>query len=93
MKKIKPQFREDIYIILCRDWDPIGIYKDGSDWDDEYTSYIPAVVRCLMSSDDPKKVQNLLENISKNSMGITFKNDRARIAALALMEKKKEFYR
>lgn len=94
MKKIKPQFREEIYIILCRDWDPIGIYKDESDWDEEYQSYIPAVYKYLMKSDDPKKIEDFLENITKTAMGIRPRlgNGRAKRAALALVQKKKDFY-
>jgi len=29
--------------ILWKNWDPIGVYEEESEWDDEYDSYVPHI--------------------------------------------------
>ncbi|PKM33141.1 MAG: hypothetical protein CVV08_08190 [Gammaproteobacteria bacterium HGW-Gammaproteobacteria-12] len=38
--------------ILWKNWDPIGVYEEDSEWDDEYDSYVPHIFRLAVEGCD-----------------------------------------
>jgi hypothetical protein len=47
--------------ILWKDWDPIGVYNENDEWDDEYDGYVPSVLNLLIEGRDSHKFQAILQ--------------------------------
>jgi hypothetical protein len=47
--------------ILWKDWDPIGVYNENDEWDDEYDGYVPSVLNLLIEGRDAHKFQAILQ--------------------------------
>lgn len=62
--------KTEVYYILWNDWDPIGV-NDSEVYDDEYRSYVPKIVELLNDNVDVYKLSSHLNNLIKNSMGLT----------------------
>ncbi len=57
--------------ILWKDWDPIGVYNENDEWDDEYDGYAPSVFNLLTEGRDAHKISNHLTTIASESMGLS----------------------
>jgi hypothetical protein len=56
--------------ILFREWDPIGV-NDSELCRDEYDSYVPAVVKWLLSGADEYNLASRLSHIQRVTMGMS----------------------
>ena len=57
--------------ILCCLWDPIGVSSDGApEARDEYTSYVPEIVKLLEDGADAQQVADGLDIIEVEQMGL-----------------------
>jgi hypothetical protein len=67
---------------LVIEWDPIRVLGDG-DWpDDEYDSYIPSICSILMNSGEISILENKLNAIVEESMGLSQQRSRNKEFAL-----------
>jgi hypothetical protein len=57
--------------ILWKDWDPIGVYNENDEWDDEYDGYVPSVFTLLIEGRDAHKISSHLTTIASESMGLS----------------------
>lgn len=57
--------------ILWKDWDPIGVFEEDSEWDDEYDSYAPTVFSMLIDDQDEYAVSRHLTALKRDNMGLT----------------------
>ncbi len=57
--------------ILWKDWDPIGVYNDKDEWDNEYDSYVPSIFRLALENRDIYKISNHLTKLQSNNMGLS----------------------
>jgi len=94
MSKLSPKQKElwkKIQKILWENWDPIGVYEAGSDWDDEYDSYVPNIFRLAIEGNDHVLIAaSLTATINKNiglSAGDNNEHD-IKIAKLIVQAKK-----
>ena len=75
MKRSLSQNEKQLYKrvakILWQDWDPIGVYNENDEWDDEYDGYVPTVVRLLIEGRDANNISNHLTTIASESMGLS----------------------
>lgn len=60
---------EQVRVILLRHWDPIGVV-DESAAQDEYDSYVTAVVRLVLSGATSETIANHLLAIEREQMGM-----------------------
>ena len=56
--------------ILWKDWDPIGVYNEEDEWDNEYDGYVPSIFRLAIENRDVYKISAHLIELQKNSMGL-----------------------
>ena len=57
--------------ILCYLWDPIGVSSDGTPQArDEYTSYVPEIVKLLEDGADAQQIADSLDRIEVEQMGL-----------------------
>ena len=55
--------------ILCYLWDPIGVSSDGTpETRDEYTSYVPEIVKLLEDGADAQQIADSLDIIEVEQM-------------------------
>jgi hypothetical protein len=57
--------------ILWKDWDPIGVYNEEDEWDDEYDGYVPSIFNLLIEGRDEYKISNHLTRLASENMGLT----------------------
>lgn len=79
-KAVYERLAEKVNVILWEDWDPIGV-NDISEARDEYSSYVPLLVRLLQEGADAISIAKHLETIEKLSMGVESWPDRRKCAA------------
>jgi len=72
--------------VLWEHWDPIGV-NDNPAARNEYSSYVPSVVRLLQDGADAFKLAQHLHSLERVSMGVeTYPDHRARVAQRLLDE-------
>jgi hypothetical protein len=59
--------------VLFREWDPIGVNSNPA-CDDEYDSYVSAIVRLLQAEADEYKIAEHLRSLQRVSMGLSSAN-------------------
>ena len=59
-----------VYKILWKDWDPIGV-NDYGGLDNEYSGYVPSVVKLLREGADINKITKLLHHHATVNMGLS----------------------
>ena len=75
----KTKLWEQVDRILWEDWDPIGINDSGPK--DEYSGYVPSVIKLLNQDADEKKIAKLLlEHANINMGGSTIIEDHLNVA-------------
>lgn len=67
MKKAK--LWENVDKILWEDWDPIGINDCGPK--DEYSGYVPSIIKLLDEGADEHKIAKLLFHHANLNMGVS----------------------
>lgn len=80
--------------ILWKDWDPIGVFEDNSEWDDEYDSYVPTVFDMLIDNRDEYAISRHLTALKRDNMGFTAldgNEDDLKTARLLMREKGRLF--
>lgn len=70
MKKQYKELYDKIDEILWSDWDPIGI-NDIENIRDEYSSYVPYIVKLKLEGADIIKIANHLYQLETVSIGMT----------------------
>ncbi len=96
MKNALNKKEKELYLridrILWKDWDPIGVYNEDDEWDDEYAGYVPSVFKLVIEDRDVHKISNHLTSIIKDSMGMSTKTgcDHDRLIAAEIIQAKKE---
>jgi hypothetical protein len=78
--------------ILWKDWDPIGVYNEEDEWDDEYNSYVPSILNLLLEGRDEYKISNHLTMLVVENMGLssTTGNEHDKKIAKLLLQAKLE---
>ena len=57
--------------MLCYLWDPIGVSRDGTpEARDEYTMYVPEIVKLLENGADAQRIADNLDMIEVERMGL-----------------------
>ncbi len=67
--KEQQKFYEEIYDILWKEWDPIGISCTDCPRD-EYNEYLPRVYNIAVSTNDPQRIAEYLEYVTIEIMGL-----------------------
>lgn len=78
--------------ILWKDWDPIGVYEEDSEWDDEYDSYVPHIFRLAIEGCDHIRIAASLTATINQNIGLSARNNNEhdiKIAMLIVNAKKK----
>ncbi|KZN70400.1 hypothetical protein [Pseudoalteromonas luteoviolacea] len=65
------QLWKELQGILWKDWDPIGVYEEGSKWDDEYDSYVPHLFKLVTEGADHIKISAYLTSVINQSIGLS----------------------
>jgi hypothetical protein len=74
--------------ILCYLWDPIGVSSDGTPQTrDEYTSYVPEIVKLLEDGADAQQIADNLDRIEVEQMGLDSDKGRNRGISELLIDK------
>ena len=56
---------------LLRQWDPIGVFGNQSDWpEDKYEAYVSPIVAALKTGADEQTIRQQLEGIRTDHMGL-----------------------
>ena len=71
LSKVEKELYKRVARILWKDWDPIGVYNEEDEWDDEYDGYVPSVFNLLIEGRDTHKISNHLTIIASESMGLS----------------------
>lgn len=80
-----------IRAILWKDWDPIGVYKEDAEWDDEYDNYVPHIFRLALEGRDAIRIAKSLTQNAQINMGLSHINtDRDLLVAKLIIEAKVE---
>ena len=95
MNKLTPEQKKlwkRIAQILWEKWDPIGVYEEGSDWNDEYDNYVPHIFRLAIESNDHSRIASSLTATTNQNIGLSAKenNDRDIKVAKLILDAKKE---
>ncbi|SIQ07478.1 hypothetical protein [Maribacter ulvicola] len=64
----KSKLWEQVDRILWEDWDPIGINYSGHE--NEYSGYVPSVIKLLKQDADVQKIAELLLEHANITMGV-----------------------
>jgi len=87
--KLTAALSEAVDRILWEHWDPIHL-NDNPAARNEYSSYVPSVVRLLQNGADAFKLTKHLHSLERASMGIeTYPDHRSHVAQLLLDEYRK----
>ena len=74
--------------ILCYLCDPIGVSSDGTPQTrDEYTSYVPEIVKLLEDGADAQQIADSLDRIEVEQMGLDGNKGRNRGISELLIDK------
>ncbi|WP_196140649.1 hypothetical protein [Aliikangiella sp. G2MR2-5] len=74
--------------ILWKDWDPIGVYNEEDEWDDEYDSYVPHLFRLAIEGKDAFHIAASLNSTATQNMGMgTDKETDLKVANLIINAK------
>ena len=76
--------------ILWENWDPIGVYEEEEEWDDEYDSYVPHLFRLAIEGNDHIRIAASLTSTIRQNIGLsaTDNNERdIRVAKLIISAK------
>ena len=77
----KKKLYELVDKILWEDWDPIGVNNYGGP-DDEYSGYVPSILKLLENGADESKITKLLFEHARVNMGISSNlSDHSEVAA------------
>jgi len=57
--------------ILWKNWDPIGVYEEDSEWDDEYNSYVPHIFRLAVEGCDHIRIAASLSLTIRHNIGLS----------------------
>ncbi|MDX5993948.1 hypothetical protein [Ectopseudomonas alcaliphila] len=57
--------------ILWKNWDPIGVYEEDSEWDDEYDSYVPHIFRLAVEGCDHIRIAASLTSTIRQNIGLS----------------------
>jgi hypothetical protein len=71
LNKKEKELYKHIARILWKDWDPIGVYNEEDEWDDEYDSYVPSVFRLAIENRDSVKISSHLTKMASDNMGLS----------------------
>lgn len=74
--------------ILWEDWDPIGV-NDNENIRDEYSSYVPYIVKLKTDGADIVKIANHLYQLETGSLGMNGSMERCREIAQKIIELQK----
>ncbi len=61
--------------ILWKEWDPIGVYEEDSEWDDEYDSYVPHIFRLAVEGNDHIRIAASLTSTINQNIGLSASNN------------------
>lgn len=61
----------EVASILWNEWDPIGVNDGENPWDDEYESYVPQVVQCVLDGADDTRLAALLSSFITQGMAMS----------------------
>ena len=81
---------EAVDLILWQYWDPIGV-NDNPVARDEYSSYVPKVVRLLQDGADALKLAQHLHSLGRANMGIESYSDHCSSVAQRLLDEYANF--
>lgn len=70
--------------ILLRSWDPVGVVDEPAA-QDEYDSYVPAILGLVLAHATVSAIADLLISIEANQMGLNADPRRAASVAAALL--------
>ncbi|WP_018417424.1 hypothetical protein [Teredinibacter turnerae] len=92
LNKNEKELYERVARILWESWDPIGVYKEEDEWDDEYDGYVPSIFSLLIDGRDEHKISNHLTRLASDNMGLstTTGNDHDLNVAKLLIKSKVE---
>ncbi|WP_040307549.1 hypothetical protein [Agarivorans albus] len=78
--------------ILWKNWDPIGVYNEDDEWDDEYDSYVPNIFRLAIEGADEYRIAASLTATINQSIGLsaTDNNEHDRATARLIIQAKIE---
>ena len=78
--------------ILWKDWDPIGVYNEKDEWDDEYDGYVPSIFHLALEDKDAYKISSHLTELQSNNMGLstTLGNEHDKNIAKLIIKAKQE---
>ncbi|MFC3195180.1 hypothetical protein ACFODZ_13085 [Marinicella sediminis] len=71
LNKVEQELSTRVASILWKDWDPIGVYNEQAEWDDEYAGYVPSTVKLLLEGCDTYKMLKHLTTIASVNMGLS----------------------
>ncbi|NVJ61553.1 MAG: hypothetical protein HWE27_14250 [Gammaproteobacteria bacterium] len=70
LSKKQKELYKAISKILWEKWDPIGVYNEDDEWDDEYDSYVPHIFRLAVEGKDAVRIAQSLSLSVKNDIGL-----------------------
>ncbi len=94
MSRLAPKQKElweKIQRILWEKWDPIGVYEEDSEWDDEYDSYAPHIFRLVIEGNDHIRIAASLTSTINQNIGLSASNNNEhdlKVAKLIVQAKK-----
>ena len=83
---------EKIRRTLWEKWDPIGLYEEDSEFDDEYDNYVPHIFRLAIENHDYLRIATSLTSTSNQIIGLSVSdnNERDLKVARIIVQAKKE---
>jgi hypothetical protein len=92
LSKKEKELYKRVARILWKDWDPIGVYNEDDEWDDEYDGYVPSIFSLLIEGRDVYQISKHLTTIGSESMGLstTTENEHDTKIAILLLRAKVE---
>lgn len=76
--------------ILWEKWDPIGVFEEDSEWDDEYDSYVPHIFRLAIEGKDHIRIAASLTSTINQSIGLSVTDNVNDIKVAKLIVQAKE---
>lgn len=77
--------------ILWEKWDPIGVYEEDSEWNDEYDNYVPHIFRLAIEGNDYTRIASSLTATANQIIGLSAEENNEhdiKVAKLILDAKK-----
>ena len=90
LNKKEKELYKRVARILWKDWDPIGVYNEEDEWDDEYDGYVRSIFNLLIEGRDEYKISSYLTRLASENMGLstTTGNEHDRNVANILIQAK-----